>query len=92
MSAALATPCSLPDKGANTVSSEVTEAQARKKEGPLAAPVIPTLLAGTGQRGTHWLRLPQSWQEVYGAGPKRMRADGAAPRWPSSCRALVEGG
>lgn len=36
------------------------------------------------RRETHWLRLPQSWQEVCGAGPKRVRADWAAPRWPSS--------
>lgn len=40
----------------------------------------PALLAGTEQGwGTHRLRLPQSWQEVCGAGPKRARADLGGP-------------
>lgn len=71
MSAALATPCSLPEKGPNTVSSEVTEAQDRKKEGPLAAPVIPTLLAGMGQRGD---TLAEAATELAGSVRSRSKA------------------
>lgn len=74
---------------AQCLQKSLEHTQDRKKEGPLAIPSCSSdphsSIWNRARRGTHWLRLPQRWQEVCGAGPKHTRADGAAPRWPSSC-------
>lgn len=84
----MAAPSSLWGKKIPAQHLQVAGAQGKEKGQLLASPSCSGGPQSSGwdktRRGTHWPRLPQSRQEVCGAGPKCARADGVAPRWPSS--------
>lgn len=88
VSAALATPSSLLKKKKKAPGQCLQKSLEHKGEGTSGQPQpflwSPLFWLGRDKEGTHWLRLPESWQEVCRAGPKHVHVDGTAPRWPSS--------